>query len=201
MRRAPIERTLNPSEQHVNTYLHDMNAVSGDLTTRGYAYRNAYDFLLRHGTWYHPRRLPKPIPRGAPKRCFANGILASVRYGLRYVEGYALSAYRGQLIPPVLHAWVIDARDQLYEVTWSTPGVAYLGVPFSTERADDATWRGDACVLDDYRRAYPILRQPWAGEPPVSFMTPTPMLALVAQGRWREALQWARTHVDDAPGE
>jgi len=34
----------------------------------------------------------------------------------------------------------------------------------SAERADDATWNGDASVLDDFRRDHPLFKQPWPGE-------------------------------------
>ena len=38
-------------------------------------------------------------------------------------------------------------------------------MPFSAARAHDCTWHGDATVLDDFNRGWPLLREPWAGEP------------------------------------
>ncbi|MFL5313056.1 MAG: hypothetical protein ACJ79H_21700 [Myxococcales bacterium] len=45
------------------------------------------------------------------------------------------------------------------------PGAAYVGVRFSVERADDCTWNGDACVIDDRNRDWPLFRERWHGEP------------------------------------
>jgi hypothetical protein len=51
-----------------------------------------------------------------------------------------------------------------YEVTTPLPGLAYFGMPFSVERADDTTWWGDASVLDDWKRNHSLLCQPSQGE-------------------------------------
>jgi hypothetical protein len=62
------------------------------------------------------------------------------------------------------HAWVSDAPAVAYEVTTPLPGLAYFGMPFSVERADDTTWWGDASVLDDWKRNHSLLCQPSQGE-------------------------------------
>jgi hypothetical protein len=64
----------------------------------------------------------------------------------------------------VQHAWCEDQTGCPVEVTWPWPGRAYRGCRFDAGRADDATWDGDANVLDDSYRGWPLLREPWRGE-------------------------------------
>ena len=65
---------------------------------------------------------------------------------------------------------------------------------FSIEQADDCTWSGDATMLDDYRRRWPLLRQPWIGVSMLTQWPPSPWLELVKAGRIAEAKAWVRTH-------
>lgn len=133
--------------------------MGGDLRPRGYAYRNYYDFVLQHGLWYAPA-VGVDAWRGLPRMCFGNAIEAAATRGWAYVEGYAY----GLAGMAVHHAWCCEAGE-LREVTWESRGPAYLGVVFSVERAHDATMRGDATVLDDFKRRWPVFREPWQGEP------------------------------------
>jgi hypothetical protein len=56
-------------------------------------------------------------------------------------------------------------------------------------------------VLDDWKRAFPLLRQPWAGEPQGFPWQPLPALELLRQGRMHEARHWLWEHLqDDALG-
>lgn len=128
----------------------------------GLAYRGAPDFVLKHGRFFEPKPKPAAYPKMAPKMCFGNSILIAARYGLRYVEGYACAKAATML--PIMHAWNIDDDGSLVDTTWGDQGAAYMGVIFAVERADDATWEGDASILDDYKRGWPIFRQPWTGE-------------------------------------
>lgn len=136
----------------------------------GLAYRGPADFVLRHGESFEPRPLPDEYEYGAPKACYGNAIVLAATRGLGYVEGYARGPF-GLAIP---HAWNTDDEGRLIDVTWSAifddgvraaiPDSAYLGVRFSLGRADDATWNGDGSVLDDWKRRWPLLREPWTGE-------------------------------------
>jgi hypothetical protein len=153
----------------------------------GLVYRGPADFVLRHGRWWRPAgALPDGVEPGLPGRCYGNSIAGAVLHGLRYVQGWALPA-SGVL--PVAHAWNADADGRAVDLTWPEPGRAYLGVEFSVERADDATWNGDADVLDDHRRDWPLLREPWRGEtPPDPAWTPSPaLLALRARAAGDDA--------------
>lgn len=136
----------------------------------GYAYAGAVDFVLQHGEEFESAPIPKEYQLLAPKLCFANALLASELYGLTYVEGYA--SYLGF---PVHHAWNVDDEGRLIDLTWAAienetarhvpiPNSAYLGVRFSAGRAYDAQWDGDASILDDWHRKWPILMDPWEGE-------------------------------------
>lgn len=136
----------------------------------GYVYAGPAGFVLEHGVgWTGELAMPVGVMAGAPRMCFGNAITTAVLEGLRYVEGYALH----RRVPlPIHHAWNLDAGGNVVDVTWAPHArdlglgeVAYLGVEFSVERADDATWNGDANVLDDHERGWPLLRQRWEGEP------------------------------------
>jgi hypothetical protein len=141
----------------------------------GLHYTCAADFVLQHGQPY----VPAPHPyreRGAEKCCYGNAIMLAVKYpALRYVEGYALLS----LAPmPVQHAWNVTPDGGLVDITWRPVGAAYLGVEFALERADDATWNGDASILDDWQRGWPLFRVPWTGERSWADYVPSEPLAL-----------------------
>lgn len=127
---------------------------------RGVHYLGPADFVIREGKMYRPA--PGIVPRGAPKACFGNAIALGAIYGLRYVEGYAVDP--GLLRVAVHHAWNLTPEGLVYDTTWQNRGMVYLGVEFSLGRADDCTWNGDASVLDDFNRGWPLLREPWRGE-------------------------------------
>lgn len=138
----------------------------------GLLYAGPADFVRRHGRWYDVARTAP----GAPRLCYANAIGYAVAFGWAYVEGYAmvpLTPGSSRTVAPgvvmrmaagdevVQHAWCVDDAGRPVEVTWPVPGRAYRGVAFAAERADDATWNGDATVLDDFHRGWPLLRREW----------------------------------------
>lgn len=127
----------------------------------GLVYRGPADFVLRHGRWWKPTPYPLGVPRGAPKRCFGNAIGLAVLFDLRYVQGYAISPVEPTDVIP--HAWNGEEGCAV-DATWNPPGIAYLGVALSVERADDGTWWGDADPIDDKHRGWPLLREKWRGE-------------------------------------
>lgn len=124
----------------------------------GLVYTSPYDFILQHGRVYKGR-YPRKYPIGAQKMCFGNAIVIAARHGLKYVEGIAV-APDGQVI---IHGWNED-DGVLVDTTWGNTGLLYFGVEFSVERGDDATWNGDANVLNDENRNYPVFQQEWQGE-------------------------------------
>lgn len=135
-------------------------------------YSGPHDFVLREGRPMRPGRLPTAVAAGPFRYCFALAIQLAVHGGYPYVEGYAMNAYS---MLPVHHAWNLGADGTVIDTSWGDeskvpPGApvavpmagrAYRGVCFSARRADEATWDGDACVLDDHRRGHPILLDPW----------------------------------------
>lgn len=144
------------------------------LIRRGYEYAGIHEFVLREGTWFPAPTTPHRYPQGRPKACYGNAINIAAFYGLPYVEGFAASAVVPSL--PVHHAWNLDGDGCVVDTTWGAYddegncivpiGVAYCGVEFSVERADDATWNQDATVIDDWEHNWPLLREKWTGEDP-----------------------------------
>ena len=126
----------------------------------GYAYTSAADFLVQHGVDYRPGAAWRHYPRGKQKECFGNAISLAASRRIPYVEGVALSP-SGEIFS---HAWNLTPLGRLVDSTWCNCGLAYIGVVFSVERADDATWNGDAHILGDEHRGYPIFRERWQGE-------------------------------------
>ena len=127
----------------------------------GLVYRCFYDFIAKHGREYPVAGPFIGKQRGVQLMCYGNSIAHAVLYNLKYVEGFALSPKDGRLF---MHAWNDDGHGNVYDSTWLNTGLVYIGVEFSVERADDATWNGDACVLNDENRNYPIFQKPWTGE-------------------------------------
>lgn len=136
-----------------------------------WAYNGPPDFVLQHGEIFDPIPLPDGYEYWPEKACFGNALMLAELSDLTYVEGYAL----GPADFPIHHAWAVDADGRLIDVTWRAlredteqrvpmPGGAYLGIRFAIGRADDAIWNGDATVLDDWKRGWPILCDPWKGE-------------------------------------
>ncbi len=162
----------------------------------GRAYATPMDFVLREGQPY--AYVPLPLAdQMALGMCYGNSLMAAICTGLRYVEGYAMLRLAGA--PPVVwpHAWVTDGT-HAYDPTWPAPGgLAYLGVEFSVERADNCTWVGDGSVLHDPHRGYPLLQVPWDGEAAAPAWPASPWLTLARQGRWPEAFRWSQEHRHD----
>lgn len=83
--------------------------------------------------------VPRPagMRRGRRRYCFATAERRACLTGdgeprYQYVEGYALS---GDFPVPIHHAWISEGRGAI-EVTWSQPGLAYMGIRFGCrERA------------------------------------------------------------------
>lgn len=167
---------MTPTERLLQRALEMLRDAQRQQCQRaGLVYAGSPDFVLQHGTWYAPAPLTFR-ERGAPKMCFGNAIMLAVkRPELVYVEGYALSPV---LAAPIHHAWNATPAGELVDITWRNEGLAYLGVVFSVERADDATWHGDASVLDDWKRRWPLLRQRWEGERPIEGYTPSEALLI-----------------------
>lgn len=160
-------------------------------------YGGPADFVLAHGE----RHDPVAAIAGAPNACFGNAIAIAELLDLRYVEGYALPFYLASQhvqFGAIHHAWVWDPVVQAaYEVTWPAIGAAYCGVTFSVGRADDATWNGDASVLDDFNRGWPVLREPWTGEDFDREWEPTEALRVIRSagdpiGRVRALRAWLK---------
>jgi hypothetical protein len=118
--------------------------------------RTFQDFVLEHGWWYEPAKLPLKLATGTPQECHKNAIdLALADDSLIYCEGYALFK-SGSL--PRLHAWVTDGNGQAIDNTWPQPGVAYAGVPFKSLFVNMTALKNHAIIslLDDWQNNWPL---------------------------------------------
>lgn len=124
-------------------------------------YKSGAHFVMTHGVFY-AGEWRGTYSQGPPLQCYGTAIVMAATHRLKYVEGYAM-APNGEVYP---HAWnaSADRYNTLIDCTWLNTGWAYMGVEFSVERADDATWNGDACVLDDPRGDYSFFKTAWQGE-------------------------------------
>lgn len=159
-----------------------------------WVYTSPEQFVLEHGEWWDYEPLPLEYEFGAPRTCFANAIVLCVLHPeLTYVEGYGMMIDIGL---PIHHAWNVDPDGRVIDSTWRAiyddtnervpipGGAAYCGVRFSFGRADDACWEGDAAILDDWKRGWPILREPWQGEDWArEWPNPSPLIRIVSAAK------------------
>ncbi|MFE9412394.1 hypothetical protein ACFYN0_26900 [Streptomyces sp. NPDC006704] len=90
-----------------------------------WAHHHLGEILIKHGRIFRPQSALPVDNLGPAKRCFHNSMeVAFTHDHLTYVEGFASA------VIPTEHAWCADANGALYETTWTTPGNAYLGIPF-----------------------------------------------------------------------
>ncbi len=147
---------MNPTEHELIAHVRLLDRQAGNLKRRGFAYRNYYDFLAREGAFFAPADCSLRL---APRQCFFNALLLAIVRGFPYVEGMGIGPHGG---PPHHHAWNLDGVGRVIDPTWQR-GRGYLGVQFSAERANIATWDRDASVLQDPTHA--LLRDLWVPEP------------------------------------
>lgn len=97
-------------------------------SSRGiHGYHCLEEFVLKHGTSFTPHPLPAGMPFGEPRNCFGNSAnLAMMDPRLTYCEGYAIG------VLPVHHAWVVNRKREVIDVTWRSGGVEYYGIPIRT---------------------------------------------------------------------
>lgn len=88
-------------------------------------------FTLKMGRPWLAQPLPAWVPRGPKRQCYQNaGTLAIENSCLTYVEGYA----QPPGLPPVHHAWCVDADGRVIDNTFIDPEKSqYYGVPIRAE--------------------------------------------------------------------
>ena len=132
----------------------------------GFVYRGLAAFLLKHGREW-PVAASQHVPRfhAWPQACFSNAARLARRKSAqwRYVEGYAV----GHVIP-VHHAWCVNAQDEVVDPTWFQRGFAgteYFGAEIPVEVVDRVQHKDCQSVLMNWRRGYPLFREPWEDVP------------------------------------
>jgi hypothetical protein len=141
---AATDLGLNESQRRLIRYLRCGKAytatalMAGDANGDAWAggrrdchYLGVEDFLLQEGKWFEPQPIPRRFTRGSLRQCFLNAYCSATEHNLWYVEGYAIAETGGE----AHHAWCLDERGKVLEVTWKESGLAYLGVVFPPKLA------------------------------------------------------------------
>ncbi|MEX1098580.1 MAG: hypothetical protein WED34_21215 [Planctomycetales bacterium] len=118
--------------------------------------RTFQQFVLEYGWWYDPAERDAEYAAGTPQECHKNAAESALADDkLIYCEGFAVFK-SGSL--PTLHAWVTDGRGRAIDNTWPKPGVAYAGVPFTSNFVNMTALKNRATIslLDDYQNNYPL---------------------------------------------
>ena len=73
---------------------------------------------------------PNQVKQTRSQGCYQNCQQLAGEYPeLVYYEGYALAS---DVVIPIRHAWLVNARQEVIEPTWDDNDSVYLGIPFST---------------------------------------------------------------------
>ncbi|MCO1575528.1 hypothetical protein M8C13_07120 [Crossiella sp. SN42] len=137
----------DPARAMLAEWLSAVVSVQAQATEPGWTFCCAEDVVLRLGSWGHRSPLPEGRPRGPERYCFANAADYSRRYGIAYVEGFALMS-AGVVLS---HAWCLDESGIVHDPTWAYDnGLAYAGVAFSEDYVKGFRARhGKALILHD----------------------------------------------------
>ncbi len=151
-------------QNHVRAELEVMAASQRGLP-EPYHYASSAAFALRHGSFFRPAPPMPELPKGKPNCCFYNCsrvLLTPAGEQYQYAEGWA--GRPGGLLH---HAWLVDRHGRAMDVTCGFKRCAfYFGVVIPRDQllaygVDGGT---STAVLDDWKRCWPILRQPWSPE-------------------------------------
>ncbi len=112
---------------------------------------NTQRLILENGLSFLKRIVPSPF-KGKPKSCYQNCFQALWKYPeLRYCEGFAIS---NDVQIPISHAWLVDAKSQVIDPTWSedAPGYTCFGVVFTEDFVRETAMKTKYYgILDNYR--------------------------------------------------
>ena len=147
-------------------YLQDRAFIIRKIYSKpDFKYAGFEELVLDCGTVMEAKPLPATLKRGMPKSCYWNSQqLAFKRKSLTYVEGYALA----EDVPmAVAHAWLLTPEGYAIDPTWESPGICYLGIPFSTKWFKSVLvsrrerGRGDDISIfeSNYLEGYSLLKQ------------------------------------------
>lgn len=151
----------NPLQQHhqvaIDHHIDQLAAIENA--------RNPYGkFLREHGHYWRAARRPTFIKQGPPKSCFATCQKLAMsrsagKYGLAYVEGFAVSA-KLAITLPIHHAWLIDKNGVVTDPVWDDcEQSTYFGVAFTTDyvRATVRRTQAHDSLIDNYKDRWSLL--------------------------------------------
>lgn len=161
-----IEDIPEGLEAFVQIYLLDEFLTGRNKEETGYAYRNYFELVRRHGTLRKQALIipDNPILEAMELgECYWNSYTAAVELGYQYVEGYACT--NNMMIVP--HAWFEDDEGTIIDPTWAQldlePNfqITYFGVKFSTEFVIDRTDVTAHCAVlgSDWMVHAPIIKR------------------------------------------
>jgi hypothetical protein len=126
----------------------------GQTNARLCGYAGMQDFVLKHGREFTPGTICWALGK---QNCFQHAAeAASLCRDFTYCEGYAAG------IIPVLHAWIVDAKDgTVIETTWPEMGTHYYGIPFRTDYVrNQIKLTKHYSMIDQWENDWPTIRAP-----------------------------------------
>jgi hypothetical protein len=156
--------------EHLNHHIRIRNRVFENDKPTHLKYSCIEDFVLKHG--HHFKNVLEPTSHGYEQRelkqCFKNSYQLALESGgeLIYCEGFALNVFF-----PVIHAWCIDLKGRVIDVTWDksklilSEGMSdfeYFGIPFDFNFVCEQILKSKHYgILDCWELDFPHIRGEW----------------------------------------
>ena len=124
-----------------------------------FKYRDSYEFMLEKGQYFEniPDEPNKGI-MGNKGECYRNCTLLALSQHskYRYCEGYAKTEF-GFVVQ---HAWLLDDKDVVQEITWDSTGVEYYGVIIHPKKLLEIVIEsaGHVSMISNYAIGFPDLK-------------------------------------------
>ncbi len=145
---------MNQLISYLQTFTHDTHPWVPVNRQQLNGYSSMQDFVLQNGREFTPGTICWALGK---QNCFQHAAeAASLCRDFTYCEGYAAG------IIPVLHAWIVDAKDgTVIETTWPEMGTHYYGIPFRTDYVrKQIKLTKHYSMIDQWENDWPTIRAP-----------------------------------------